>query len=213
MITSSTVTSRAARHPGDQGRQPKLRFVPSTKSRSLPPAGRCHQRQAHRSDCPSDVAEGNHRCGRLDLHIVGDNIDRIEPEDVNDGLIEQGKKPMASRFFSASPRHRCRRAVLHPGKSFQETTKVLTEAAIAGKTDGLQASENVIVGCLIPAGTGGTTPRSAVSRRRATSWISRNAASGHGCRCRDPDASGSGWRKRTGRRVIRRLVPGPGIRN
>jgi DNA-directed RNA polymerase subunit beta' len=40
--------------------------------------------------------------------------------------------------------------------SFQETTRVLTEAAVAGKTDMLQGlKENVIVGRLIPAGTGG----------------------------------------------------------
>src|SRR5690606_10483357 len=40
--------------------------------------------------------------------------------------------------------------------SFQETTKVLTEAAVAGKVDSLQGlKENVIVGRLIPAGTGG----------------------------------------------------------
>ena len=40
-------------------------------------------------------------------------------------------------------------------KSFQETTRVLTEAAIMGKRDGLRGlKENVIVGRLIPAGTG-----------------------------------------------------------
>ena len=39
--------------------------------------------------------------------------------------------------------------------SFQETTRVLTEAAVAGKEDGLRGlKENVIVGRLIPAGTG-----------------------------------------------------------
>jgi DNA-directed RNA polymerase subunit beta' len=40
--------------------------------------------------------------------------------------------------------------------SFQETTRVLTDAAVAGKTDELEGlKENVIVGRLIPAGTGG----------------------------------------------------------
>lgn len=38
--------------------------------------------------------------------------------------------------------------------SFQETTRVLTEAAVAGKRDELRGEENVIVGRLIPAGTG-----------------------------------------------------------
>ncbi|MGO8579385.1 hypothetical protein, partial [Rhizobium leguminosarum] len=51
--------------------------------------------------------------------------------------------------------------------SFQETTKVLTEAAIAGKTGGLQGlKESVVVGRLIPAGTGGTMTQ---IRRIATS--------------------------------------------
>ena len=51
--------------------------------------------------------------------------------------------------------------------SFQETTRVLTEAAVAGKTDMLQGlKENVIVGRLIPAGTGGTMSQ---IRRIATS--------------------------------------------
>ena len=51
--------------------------------------------------------------------------------------------------------------------SFQETTRVLTEAAVAGKTDTLQGlKENVIVGRLIPAGTGGTMSQ---IRRIATS--------------------------------------------
>ena len=58
-------------------------------------------------------------------------------------------------------------AVLHLGGLFQETTRVLTEAAVAGKVDTLQGlEENVIVGRLIPAGTGGTMSQ---IRRIATS--------------------------------------------
>jgi DNA-directed RNA polymerase subunit beta' len=44
--------------------------------------------------------------------------------------------------------------------SFQETTRVLTEAAVGGKVDTLDGlKENVIVGRLVPAGTGGTLAR------------------------------------------------------
>ena len=51
--------------------------------------------------------------------------------------------------------------------SFQETTKVLTEAALAGKTDNLVGlKENVILGHLIPAGTGFNTFQSAEVRVR-----------------------------------------------
>ena len=89
-------------------------------------------------------------------YIVGDNADGIELENVNERLIEEGKKPAVGvpvllgitkaslqtpSFFSAA--------------SFQETTKVLTEAAVAGKMDTLQGlKENVIVGRLVPVGTG-----------------------------------------------------------
>ncbi|TPW27992.1 DNA-directed RNA polymerase subunit beta' [Martelella alba] len=89
-------------------------------------------------------------------YITGDVVDVIELEDMNDALIEEGKRPAEGNpvllgitkaslqtpsFFSAA--------------SFQETTKVLTEAAIAGKVDTLQGlKENIIVGRLIPAGTG-----------------------------------------------------------
>ena len=56
--------------------------------------------------------------------------------------------------------------------SFQETTRVLTEAAIMGKQDDLRGlKENVIVGRLIPAGTGLTYHR---TRRRQ--WAEQNAA-------------------------------------
>ena len=71
--------------------------------------------------------------------------------------------------------------------SFQETTKVLTEAAIAGKIDTLQGlKENVIVGRLIPAGTGGQITRIRrianardmliLDERRRTAEVSAQAA-------------------------------------
>ena len=55
----------------------------------------------------------------------------------------------------ASPRRRCKARSFISAASFQETTKVLTEAALAGKVDNLVGlKENVILGHLIPAGTG-----------------------------------------------------------
>ena len=57
----------------------------------------------------------------------------------------------------ASPRPACRGESFISAASFQETTKVLTEAALAGAVDTLVGlKENVILGHLIPAGTGGT---------------------------------------------------------
>ncbi|MGO7208904.1 hypothetical protein ACCT30_48945, partial [Rhizobium ruizarguesonis] len=101
-------------------------------------------------------------------YIVGDNVDRIELEDVNDHLIEQGKKPAyGDPVLLGITKASLQTPSFISAASFQETTKVLTEAAIAGKTDGLQGlKENVIVGRLIPAGTGGTMTQ---IRRIATS--------------------------------------------
>src|SRR5690606_12259545 len=101
-------------------------------------------------------------------YIVGDNVDRIELDEVNERLAEEGKKqaygePVLLGIIKAS----LQTPSFISAASFQETTKVLTEAAIAGKTDTLQGlKENVIVGRLIPAGTGGTMTQ---IRRIATS--------------------------------------------
>ncbi len=51
--------------------------------------------------------------------------------------------------------------------SFQETTRVLTEAAVAGKRDELRGLKNVIVGRLIPAGTGYAYHQDRMRRRAA----------------------------------------------
>ncbi len=91
------------------------------------------------------------------LYIPGDNVDQIEFDEVNQKLVEEGKKPAKSQPVLLG----ITKASLHTpsffsAASFQETTRVLTEAAVAGKTDTLQGlKENVIVGRLIPAGTGG----------------------------------------------------------
>src|SRR5438046_5445525 len=85
-----------------------------------------------------------------------EQVDKIEFDALNQNPKEEGKKPATGTpvllgitkaslqtrsFFSAA--------------SFQETTRVLTEAAVNGKVDSLEGlKENVIVGRLIPAGTG-----------------------------------------------------------
>ncbi|MFY8100842.1 MAG: DNA-directed RNA polymerase subunit beta', partial [Allorhizobium sp.] len=91
-------------------------------------------------------------------YIVGDNVDRIELDDMNERLIEEGKKPAYGEpVLLGITKASLQTPSFISAASFQETTKVLTEAAIAGKTDTLQGlKENVIVGRLIPAGTGGT---------------------------------------------------------
>ena len=101
-------------------------------------------------------------------YIVGDNVDRIELEIANERLAEEGKKPAGGDpVLLGITKASLQTPSFISAASFQETTKVLTEAAVAGKMDALQGlKENVIVGRLIPAGTGGAMNQ---IRRIATS--------------------------------------------
>jgi DNA-directed RNA polymerase subunit beta' len=87
---------------------------------------------------------------------VGELVDAIELEDINEKLLKDGKEivrgePVLQGITKASLQTNS----FISAASFMETTKVLTEAAVAGKLDKLVGlKENVIVGRLIPAGTG-----------------------------------------------------------
>jgi DNA-directed RNA polymerase subunit beta' len=90
--------------------------------------------------------------------LVGEQVDREEFEEVNAKVEANGKLPATGTpvllgITKASLQTRS----FISAASFQETTRVLTEAAVAGKVDRLVGlKENVIVGRLIPAGTGAT---------------------------------------------------------
>ena len=80
----------------------------------------------------------------------------LEYEDMNDMLISEGKEPAEGKqvMLGITKASLATNSFLSAA-SFQETTKVLTEAAIKGKADPLIGlKENVIIGKLIPAGTG-----------------------------------------------------------
>lgn len=81
----------------------------------------------------------------------------MEFDEVNDRLVEEGKKPAEGQpVLLGITKASLQTPSFISAASFQETTRVLTEAAVAGKVDTLQGlKENVIVGRLIPAGTGG----------------------------------------------------------
>ncbi|WP_455475566.1 DNA-directed RNA polymerase subunit beta' [Bartonella sp. B17] len=91
-------------------------------------------------------------------YIPGDHVDRIELDEINDSLIAEGKKPASGNpILLGITKASLQTPSFISAASFQETTRVLTEAAVSGKIDTLQGlKENVIVGRLIPAGTGGT---------------------------------------------------------
>ena len=93
--------------------------------------------------------------GETDM-ISGEQIDKIEFDQINAKAKEEGRKlatgtPVLLGITKASLQTRS----FFSAASFQETTRVLTEAAVNGKVDPLEGlKENVIVGRLIPAGTG-----------------------------------------------------------
>ena len=90
--------------------------------------------------------------------LLGEIIDKIQLEKINEDLKKQNKKPASGeRILLGITKASLQTNSFISAASFQETTRVLTDAAIKGKTDGLEGlKENVIVGRLIPAGTGYT---------------------------------------------------------
>ena len=88
--------------------------------------------------------------------LVGEQIDRIEYEAVNAKTLSEGGKPAeASPVLQGITKASLQTQSFISAASFQETTRVLTEAAVQGKVDCLVGlKENVIVGRPIPAGTG-----------------------------------------------------------
>ncbi|NLC87991.1 MAG: DNA-directed RNA polymerase subunit beta' [Clostridiaceae bacterium] len=88
--------------------------------------------------------------------FAGSLIDMYEFEDINKKAVEEGKRPATGkRVLLGITKASLATDSFLSAASFQETTRVLTEAAIKGKVDELIGlKENVIIGKLIPAGTG-----------------------------------------------------------
>ncbi len=88
--------------------------------------------------------------------ITGEQVDRSDLLDENDRVIKEGKTPATyEHMLLGITKASLSTDSFISAASFQETTRVLTEAAIMGKRDELRGlKENVIVGRLIPAGTG-----------------------------------------------------------
>jgi DNA-directed RNA polymerase subunit beta' len=93
--------------------------------------------------------------------LWGDQIDRTEFEKENDRVIEEGGKPAeAEPVLLGITKASLETESFISAASFQDTTRVLTEAATLAKSDYLRGfKENVIMGHLIPAGTGFITHR------------------------------------------------------
>ncbi|MGN0987649.1 MAG: DNA-directed RNA polymerase subunit beta', partial [Otoolea sp.] len=88
--------------------------------------------------------------------LPGTSMDVLDFNDMNEALVAEGKEPAIGRqvMLGITKASLATDSFLSAA-SFQETTKVLTEAAINGKVDKLIGlKENVLIGKLIPAGTG-----------------------------------------------------------
>jgi DNA-directed RNA polymerase subunit beta' len=89
-------------------------------------------------------------------YLPGEVIDRIKFDIANEKLVAEGKTPaVGERVLMGITKASLQTESFISAASFQETTRVLTDAAIKGKVDPLNGlKENVIVGRLVPAGTG-----------------------------------------------------------
>ena len=93
--------------------------------------------------------------------LKGEHVDKAEFDAANDKAIAKGGRPATGEpILLGITKASLQTRSFISAASFQETTRVLTEASVQGKRDKLLGlKENVIVGRLIPAGTGGATQR------------------------------------------------------
>ena len=101
--------------------------------------------------------------------LKDEQLDKLDFDELNDQLVADGKKPAtANPVLLGITKASLQTRSFVSAASFQETTRVLTEAAVSGKADLLEGlKENVIVGRLIPAGTGaGTSKAKQIAARR-----------------------------------------------
>ena len=143
--------------PGDQG-HPGDPAVPGRRGAAgVPGAGRVDPRQARGADRPPDAHAGWPSPSRATpSSCPARRSTPARTPTTNRALVEEGKQPAEGRpeLMGITKASLATDSWLSAA-SFQETTRVLTEAAIEGKSDQLLGlKENVIIGKLIPAGTG-----------------------------------------------------------
>jgi DNA-directed RNA polymerase subunit beta' len=93
--------------------------------------------------------------------LLGENVEKWKFEEENQQIVEQGGKPASAEpLLLGITKASLSTESFISAASFQETTKVLSDASVAGKIDHLKGlKENVIMGRLVPAGTGLPTYR------------------------------------------------------
>ena len=112
-------------------------------------------------------------------YLSGEIIDKIEFDEENKKIIENKKNPaIAERVLLGITKASLQTNSFISAASFQETTRVLTDAAIKGKVDKLKGlKENVIVGRLVPAGTGAVINKwNSLAKEKDEKYLSEKAA-------------------------------------
>ena len=190
------------RRPGGHGRRRARRRPEGSRrscSRSRASARpsstsstRCRRCTATRA-CRSTTSTSSSSCGRCcagsrwpsratRTFLPGERVDARIYAEVNRELVAGGQAPAEGRpeLMGITKASLATESWLSAA-SFQETTRVLTEAAIEGKTDGLLGlKENIIIGKLIPAGTGMTRYRDVEHRRARRRADARSGRSDDG---------------------------------
>ncbi|MGE5145743.1 MAG: DNA-directed RNA polymerase subunit beta', partial [Candidatus Eiseniibacteriota bacterium] len=113
--------------------------------------------------------------------LIGEQADKAEFEEINEKAVaDKGKPAGAIPVLQGITKASLQTKSFISAASFQETTRVLTDAAVNGKVDTLLGlKENVIVGRLIPAGTGGVMKEvKQVATQRDQEMLAANAEAG-----------------------------------
>ena len=126
--------------------------------------------------------------------LKGEHVDKSELDEVNDKAVAHNLRPAHGEpILLGITKASLQTRSFISAASFQETTRVLTEASVQGKRDKLVGlKENVIVGRLIPAGTGGATSRvkQIATKRDAVVIDARRSAAEEAAALAAPDAGG-----------------------
>ena len=112
--------------------------------------------------------------------VKGERVEYVSALSANEELVEEGKQPAQfDRVLLGITRGSLATDSFISAASFQETTKILTDAAVNSRKDMLRGlKENVIVGRLIPAGTGLAHQRKMKQEREARKIIDEHIREG-----------------------------------
>ena len=199
--------SGAARHPGDQGRRGLAAYLVNEIQEVYRLQG-VTINDKHIEVIVRQMLQKVEITDPGDTGMLQDEqIDKPDLDVLNDRMVAEGKKPAeAVPVLLGITKARLQTRSFFSAASFQETTRVLTEAAVQGKADPLEGlKENIIVGRLIPAGTGGAITNKVIATKRDELILEerrRQAAT-------DRHRRGSRWSRPSNRSRTQEMRKGP----